>query len=84
MSDIYYIKYQLIGVTNAISLIISELPEENRDRIMKKLNILASSDWLSLHKELWPNFDPRDEDNSRIVIDVFEEIQETVKLFLSQ
>ncbi|ECH6755941.1 TPA: hypothetical protein ACGT6A_004993 [Salmonella enterica] len=78
------IKHQLIGVTSVISLIISELPEENRDNIMTKLNILASSDWFSLHKELWPDFDPKDEDNGRLVADVYKEIHGTVKFFLSQ
>ncbi|EBW8395822.1 hypothetical protein A3X38_24505 [Salmonella enterica subsp. enterica serovar Florida] len=84
MNDIYDIKYQLIGVTNVISLIISELPEEDRGRIMKKLNILASADWFSLHKELWPDFDPRDENNGRLVTDVYKEIHGTVKFFLSR
>lgn len=78
------IKHQLIGVTSVISLIISELPEENRDSIMTKLNILASSDWFSLHKELWPDFDPKDEDNGRLVADVYKEIHGTVKFFLSR
>ncbi|EFT4511291.1 hypothetical protein H2549_004956 [Salmonella enterica subsp. enterica serovar Stanley] len=78
------IKHQLIGVTSVISLIISELPEENRDNIMTKLNILASSDWFSLHKELWPDFDPKDEDNGRLVADVYKEIHGTVKFFLSR
>ncbi|EAB8479737.1 hypothetical protein EWK04_08980 [Salmonella enterica subsp. enterica serovar Java] len=84
MNDIYDIKYQFIGVTNVISLIISELPEADRDRIMKKLNILASSDWFSLHKELWPDFDPGEEDNGRPVTDVYKEIHGTVKYLLSR
>lgn len=84
MNDINDVKHKLMGVTNVISLIISELPEENRDRIMKKLNILASADWFSLHKELWPDFDPKDEDNGRLVADVYQEIHGTVKFFLSR
>lgn len=84
MNDIYSIKYQLIGINNVISLIISELPEENRDRIMKQLNILASTDWFSLHKELWPDFDPETENNGQFVADVYQEIHGTVKFFLSR
>ncbi|EBZ1027304.1 hypothetical protein D7O18_21985 [Salmonella enterica subsp. enterica serovar Muenchen] len=84
MNDINDVKHKLMGVTNVISLIISELPEENRDRIMKKLNILASADWFSLHKELWPDFDPKDEGNGRLVADVYQEIHGTVKFFLSR
>ncbi|HFE7524517.1 TPA: hypothetical protein ACGAD2_005221, partial [Salmonella enterica subsp. enterica serovar Newport] len=83
MNDTNDVKHKLMGVTNVISLIISELPEENRDRIMQKLNILASTDWFSLHKELWPDFDPKDEDNGRLVADVYQEIHGTVKFFLS-